>query len=177
MHGAESIEDRALRGEEDAWSDLFRAHGHQVVVSLVARGARPSEARECAQDAWIRLIEQQRAGKLDRLQLPGLAIRQARFLWLDRQNSRQVVSLDAAREREARGAGSDERVLDRVQLGQALRVLDAESPRDRELFEAAYAGHGTSHDDLASRFGLSLQRTRQVLSEVRTRLRRAMGEG
>ncbi|MEZ4317854.1 MAG: sigma-70 family RNA polymerase sigma factor [Myxococcota bacterium] len=175
---AGSAEERALRGDDAAWNALIEAHGHRVVVSLVARGARPCEARECAQEAWLRLVRRQREGRLLDLQLPGLAIRQARFIWLERQRlAGSVVSLEAVRHEEASGAGSEDRMIDRARLGRALSALDREDDRDRALFEAAYDGAGTSQVDLAARFGLSLQRTRQILSEVRQRLRSALGDG
>ncbi|MCB9678067.1 MAG: sigma-70 family RNA polymerase sigma factor [Alphaproteobacteria bacterium] len=174
---AGSTEARALRGDDAAWNALVQAHDHRVVVALVARGARPCEARECAQEAWMRLVQQQREGRLAELQLPGLAIRQARFIWLERcRRAGTVVPLDGLRE-PADGAGSEDRMLDRARLGRTLRALDRESDRDRALFEAAYGGEGPSHADLADRFGLSLQRTRQILSEVRQRLKAALGDG
>ena len=124
--------------------------------------------------AWMRLIEQQRAGNLDRLDLPGLVLAQARWLHLDAQRRERVgVPLD-----EARGVadpGAEDRPLDRVRLGRAFDALDTCGARDRELFEAAYR-EVVSHDALAIRFGLSLQRTRQILCEVRRVLRTALGE-
>ena len=83
---------RALAGEVDAWNALVAKHDHRVVVSLLARGVRIDRAKDLAQEAWMRLVEQQRAGRLTHLQLPGLAIAQAGFL-----------SLEAARRDGARG--------------------------------------------------------------------------
>lgn len=168
---------RALDGDSDAWNALVRAYDHRVVVALVARGARPCEARECTQEAWLRLLKKQREGALTHLDLPGLAIRQARYLWLDRQRrAGTVVPIEAARDHVADGVGSEARLIDRARLGSALDALDTCSPRDRALFEAAYSGDGASQSDLAARFDLSLQRTRQVLTEVRTMLRRVLGD-
>jgi RNA polymerase sigma factor (sigma-70 family) len=167
----------ALHGHADAWNTLVHRHNHQVVVALVAVGARPCEARECAQEAWIRLLQKQRAGQLTELTLPGLAIRQARFLWLDqRRKQRNTVDLQAVREQPSGGPGTEEHLLGRAQLRVALEALDRCTRRDRELFEAAYSGQGLSQSVLAQRFGLSLQRTRQVLTEVRATLRRALGD-
>ncbi|MGD0528051.1 MAG: hypothetical protein ABSE49_23155, partial [Polyangiaceae bacterium] len=70
----------ALRGDGEAWSALVQRHNHRVVVALLARGVRVDKAKDIAQEAWMRLVEQQRQGRLERLQLPGLAIAQATFL-------------------------------------------------------------------------------------------------
>ena len=61
-------------------------------------------------------------------------------------------------------------------LPRALEALDRCNERDRELFEAAYAPGAPSHGALAERFGLSLQRTRQILCTVRATLRAVLGE-
>ena len=71
---------RALEGDTAAWNALIAKHDHRIVVSLLARGVRIDRAKDIAQEAWIRLIEQQRAGRLSHLQLPGLAVAQAAFL-------------------------------------------------------------------------------------------------
>src|SRR4051812_40692516 len=87
---------RALDGDRDAWGALIARHDHKVVVALLARGVALAQARELAHQAWIRLIAQQRAGRLDRLELPGLAIRQASFLALDAARRRAAGTADEA---------------------------------------------------------------------------------
>ncbi len=57
-------------------------------------------AKDIAQEAWIRLVEQQRLGRLERLVLPGLAITQASYL-----------AMEAARRDAAAPARSDRRVV------------------------------------------------------------------
>jgi RNA polymerase sigma-70 factor (ECF subfamily) len=42
------------------------------------------------------------------------------------------------------------------------------------VFRLAYGGEGLSHAEVARRVGLSLQRVRQILCEVRAKLREAM---
>src|SRR5262245_29622965 len=60
------------------WDAIVRLHGHRVLVLLLAMGIRVDRAREIAQTTWMRLLEQHRDGKLDRLDFPGLALAQAR---------------------------------------------------------------------------------------------------
>ena len=61
-----------------AWDDAIRLHDQRVYLSVLALGLAPDRAREVTQMTWTRLIEQHAKGKLDNVELPGLAIRQAR---------------------------------------------------------------------------------------------------
>lgn len=101
--------------DAELWGERVRAHDHTVVVSLLALGLRPDRAREIAQATWLRLIEQDAAGALGTIELPGLAIRQARFLALD------AIRRDAA---------------DRRRLADALEV----DPASDEAIERRLAG-------------------------------------
>src|ERR1700693_5455214 len=60
---------RALGGDGAAWSALVQKHNHRVVVSLLARGVRIDRAKDIAQDAWMRLVEQQVQCRLASLSL------------------------------------------------------------------------------------------------------------
>src|SRR4051812_19895389 len=75
---------RALKGDRAAWDELIRRHNTRVMVSLLARKHRLDEAKELAQETWMRLIDQARRGRLLDLSLPGLAIVQARLLASER---------------------------------------------------------------------------------------------
>jgi len=99
MNDDRALCERALRGDITAWNVLVQKHNHRVVVSLLARGVRIDRAKDIAQDAWIRLIEQQREGKLAHLQLPGLAVTQAGFLALEAaRRAKRTEPVDAAPE-------------------------------------------------------------------------------
>ena len=67
----------------EIWDGLIRQHDRKVVLSLIALGIDRERARDLAQATWARLYEQHQDGKLASLELPGLAIRQARFLAID----------------------------------------------------------------------------------------------
>jgi RNA polymerase sigma-70 factor (ECF subfamily) len=179
---------RALAGDVDAWNALITRHDHRVVVSLLARGVRIDRAKDIAQEAWMRLVEQQRAGKLTHLSLPGLAIAQAAFLSLEaarRDGARApALSIDADDgTREASdlvdpAADAETRLLTSERVEQAEQVLAGCSPSARNVFRLAYGGDGLSHAEVAKQVGLSLQRVRQILCEVRSKLRVALeGEG
>lgn len=113
------------------WEGRIRAHGHRVLVSLLALGLPPERAREIAQATWLRLMEQEAAGALAEVELPGLAIRQARFLALD------AIRQDAAERRRLAGA---------------LEV-DPASDDDEEIQRAAVEVHIAGCDECMAEVG------------------------
>jgi len=70
-------EDRTDPADREAWNAVVAKHERRVLVALVARGAPIDVAREVAQQAWLRIYEQHRAGRLAKLELPGIVVRQA----------------------------------------------------------------------------------------------------
>ncbi len=160
------------------WDALIRTHERAVLLALFARGVRPTRARELAADAWSGLYESWRHGRLPVLELPGLVIAHAALL--ERREGRtagraapleqalQAVDLSASPERRAEG---------RQQLRRVEEALDHCSPRARELFAASYQHPELPQAVLARRLGVSLQRFRQTLCEVRARLRTALEDG
>lgn len=171
---------RALAGDQRAWNDLIRVHDRRVFTSLLARGVQPARARELAQETWIRLVEQQRSGKLTELKLPGLAIVQADFLARTDRRRAGPVALDIDDEEQPLQIADDQpnqeqRVVDRQQLDKALEALDGCTERARTIFVTVYQD-GLSAAEAGNRFGISVQRVRQTLCEVRGRLREALGE-
>jgi DNA-directed RNA polymerase specialized sigma24 family protein len=170
-----AVELRAEAGDREAWNTLIGRYNRRVVLYLVGRGLRPCEARELTQEVWIRLMAQQREHRLARIEMPGLALAQARFLHLESlRRHKAVLPLEEARDVVDHGEG--DRALDRIQLGRALSALDRCPDRDRAIFEAAYGPAGPSHEALATSFGLSVQRTKQILCAVRATLRRVLEE-
>src|SRR5262249_19644313 len=171
----------ALRGDGAAWNALVQRHNHRVVVTLLARGVRIDRAKDIAQDAGIRLIEQQRQGRLDRLHLPGLAIAQAAFLALEAARREAAARRHDPIDEPSIGAAladpradAEARLLTEERVARAVDVLSRCSPSARSVFRLVYGGEGLSHTEVAQRVGLSLQRVRQILCEVRAKLRAAL---
>jgi RNA polymerase sigma-70 factor (ECF subfamily) len=171
----------AMTGDRDAWSALVQRHNHRVVVTLLGRGVRIDRAKDVAQEAWMRLVEQQKAGKLDRLQLPGLAITQAVFLSLEAARRESGVRKHEPLDEPAIAASiadprddAERRLLTEERVEQAVEVLAGCSDSAKKVFRLAYGGDGLSHAEVAARVGLSLQRVRQILCEVRAKLRTAL---
>jgi RNA polymerase sigma-70 factor (ECF subfamily) len=171
-----SLCEQALRGEVSAWNVLVQKHNHRVVVSLLARGVRIDRAKDIAQDAWIRLIEQQREGRLSHLQLPGLAVAQAGFLALEaaRRMKRTEPLEGAPEELPDPSANAETQLLTEERLAKAEQILSRCSPSAKSVFHLVYGGEGLDHAEVAERLGLSLQRVRQIVCEVRKLLRVAV---
>lgn len=153
------------------WPQLIAAHNHAVVVSLLAKGLRLSAARELAAETWARLYERWQLDALPVVELPGLAIRQAHFLSLDAFRRPTHAALDEALAVPDGAASPEHQVLAKEQLALVSAAFNGLSPRAREVFAAVLAQPEHSHAELAKRLGVSLQRLRQTLCEVRARLR------
>lgn len=168
---------RAEAGDRAAWEQLVARHDRRVVVSLLARRVPIDQAKDLAQETWARLWAQQQAGKLERLELPGLAVRQAAFLALEdarRRARTRTETLEEAAEVEDRSAPTDHAMASKEQVARALVEIERLPPRAREVFTAVYEEPDRSHAESADRLGLSVQRLRQTLCEVRARLRAAL---
>jgi RNA polymerase sigma-70 factor (ECF subfamily) len=169
----------AEAGDRAAWNELIARHDHRVVVSLVARGRRLADARELAQSTWARLIAQQRAGRLLRLDLPGLAVRQAAFLALDAARAERAhrrATDDSKPDHDVAdpAASAEDRLIRREELVRVHAELLRCAPHERRLIALLYGDPGMPHAEAARRLGLSVQRVRQTLCEVRARLRSAL---
>ena len=167
------VEPRAQVSVPD-WEAAVRTWNARVVASVLALSVPFDQAEELASQAWQRLLEQQRAGALVEIQLPGLVIKQARFLalsWL--RAAKRETGLE---DQDALLApGDPERALiARRDVETALRVLRTSSRSAQAVFDLIYDDPPPSHDEVASRLGLSVQRVRQILCEVRKKIREAL---
>jgi len=159
------------------WDDAIRQHDRKVYLSVLALGIPPDRAREVVQNAWTRLLEQHAKGALDDLELPGLAIRQARFIALNELARAKVEKRVLAAVPEPSPPPDGERVVaNRAQLDQVLAALATCSPTARSVFRLIYATPGGTAAAAAAELGLSLQRVRQILCETRSHIRRALEE-
>lgn len=166
------------------WDAVMRQHGRRVIVSLIAKGLRPERAKELAQDAWLRVIQSHRAGRLDRLELPGVVLAQANFLLLDdRRKLQRRAPHDYAAERasgtssELDPDGLERQVLARDQLRRIQAVVSAAHPNTRRVFDLLYGGRALSQAEIAQELGLSTQRVRQIVCELRKRIRNELEGG
>lgn len=162
-----TTEGRAQRGDRAAWNTLVSRYGERVVLALIADGVPPVQAREFAQEAWMRLMEASDRGGLKFLQLPGLAVRQAQFL--ARTEARKIGAArmpvgDVASE-------SGEVAVSRELLAATCRELAKMPAQARAVFALLYGPPGHSPKEVAAQLGISTQRVRQIVCEIRKRLR------
>jgi DNA-directed RNA polymerase specialized sigma24 family protein len=159
------------------WSRLIGLHQHRVVLSLLAAGFGFDRARDLANEAWARLMEKDRHGGLATLKLPGLAIVQARFLAWDERRREATQSLAGEGAEHLlvdRNPDPEQRMLTRQQAGRALAVVAAAPPSAQRLFRLLYADPKVPHAVAAEQLGLSVQRVRQILCELRQQVRAAI---
>jgi DNA-directed RNA polymerase specialized sigma24 family protein len=160
----------------DFWKQAVAEHDHQLIISLLAAGLRLDEARDVAQEAWLRVMESASAGRLAKVELPGLVIRQASFIVVDRHRARRLRVPAPLQEVEALPA--PETAEGHTHARELLEVVNAElataTPRARGVFLSVLRSPDEAHQSLAAKEGLSLQRFRQVLCEVRAKLRRGV---
>jgi RNA polymerase sigma factor (sigma-70 family) len=169
----EEEERRALQGDSAAWGALYSRHERRLVVVLLARGMAVDEAKDVAQEAWAQLIKMAQAGRLQRLELPGLAVRQALFLDAKRrQTENRRSDLMYLMPVSPDDSGPEAALASRQQLGRAEVLLRDETELNRQIFHFAHAD-GLSHQEIGDRLGRSEQRVRQILCEIRARLRQA----
>ncbi len=160
------------------WDELIAVHGRRVVVALLGHGLPLERAKEVAQETWAKLMEQHARGAFAELKLPGLAITQALFFARDearRDRRRRTAPLPEASEVLVDPGGTAEtELLSREQSALALAVVQRLPQNARRVFELAYEEPGLPHLEIATRVGLSVQRVRQILCEVRKALREAL---
>jgi RNA polymerase sigma-70 factor (ECF subfamily) len=159
----------------DPWDAAIREHDRRVYLSVLALGFAPDHAREIAQAAWARLIEQRARGALGEVELPGLAIRQARFLALnDMRRAKHETRVLAAVPDQPPAPDVEQVIGSRQEIERVLAALATCSPTARKVFRLVYATPGGNAASAAKELGLSLQRVRQILCETRVQLRRAI---
>lgn len=176
---------RALAGSSPAWDEIVRRHSHRVLLMLLARKVPWDAAHDLVQEVWLRLVRQQREGRLKSLTLPGLAIAQAE--WLAREEDRTRRRRERIAEARVAGLSDDpvdtgqeadleERAERRERMDLVRRQLASCPPRARQIFQAVYGAGGRSHAEVARQLGISVQRVRQAVCEVRSRIRVALKE-
>lgn len=180
LHDLDDVTERARQGDAAAWEVLVARHGRRVLLALLAKGVRANRAEEIVQDTWARLVAKSREGTLERLELPGLAVTMALRSSIDDARADRVRAASSLDDDESAlgiadpAPGALDRMVSREALDRALAELARCSPKSRDVFALVYDNPDLPHADAAQQVGLSVQRVRQTLCEVRARLRAAM---
>lgn len=162
----------ASRGVREAWDAIEARHRRRILVSLLGMGLGVEEARDLSQDAWSRVWQQHREGALAGLVFPGIVIAQARFLAQDLLRRRRLAPEGGEVDAPSADPTPEDRVVAAQFLARVQRSLDQVTPSKREVFRLA-CDEGLPHVEIAHRVGLSTQRVKQIVWEVRTVLRAA----
>lgn len=167
---------RALRGEDRAWNELVRRYDRPLVV-FAMRSFRLDdvEAEDLAQQTWLLLTRRLREGRLEELDMPGLAFAQARFLYLDSLRSRRRAAEDMLDEDVPLpdpSCGPEELTARREVVDAVRRLVKEElTNRQRDVLVQTLT-RGGSDAETASALGLGLQRVRELKSEAYARFRK-----
>ena len=157
------------------WDAAVQKYGRRVIVSLIAKGALPERAKELAQDAWFRVIQNHRLGRLTEVRLPGVVIKQATFLWQDdrRRCSSRLTheSADGTMQPHRDERELEQQAAARHKLRKVRKIIAAAHPNARRVFELMYDGEARPASEIAKAVGLSVQRVRQIACEFRKTLR------
>ena len=171
---------RSERRKIDAqeWDTLIKAHDRRVFLSVLALGVRPDRARDVVQTTWARLMDKDGRGEITKDNVAGLAVAQARFLALDelrRANAekRRTEPLPDMLD----DLDPEQVLLARERVERAAAVLAASSPSVQRLFQLLYGEPPADYNAAAAAIGISLQRARQTMCELRKKLRVALEEG
>lgn len=178
---AAALAEAPAKASRAEWDRLVAQHDRAVRVALLARGIRADRSRDLAQSAWATLWERFCAGRIERLELPGLAIQQAWFLSLAESrrasaSGAQELSPQLSSTLADPAPGADGRIFARQQLDRVRRELESCPASAREVFFLVHGTSALSHADAAEKTGLSVQRVRQILCELRARLRPVLEE-
>ncbi|HEY4220670.1 MAG TPA: sigma factor-like helix-turn-helix DNA-binding protein, partial [Myxococcota bacterium] len=122
-----------------------------------------------------------REGRIPFVQMPGLALRQARFLAATHRERRARERSDGDTARVVAFL-PDERVdaesaaVTNERIARAIAAIDRLTPAQKRVFRRVLADPPPSHAEIAAVVGLSEQRVKQIVCEVRAQLRRALAE-
>jgi DNA-directed RNA polymerase specialized sigma24 family protein len=159
------------------WQGAATRFHRRTLASVLAFGVRADRAEEVVQAAWSALIAAERGGTLTRIELPGLVLAQARFLALKERERhglerRLMVASDDLAELAADSRGGPEaELLAKENAQQLLASIERMPESAQRLFRLLYADPKLPHAVAARELGLSLQRVRQISSELKQRVR------
>lgn len=169
-------EQAALRGDRAAWDELIRQHNPAVLRRLLRFGLPLPVAEELAGDTWSTLFVRAQEGRLRLLQLPGLALQQARFLCLEYARAAQRTRPEDAeffQNIEAECRSQEDEVAVRERREAVAEALSTLSPGQQRILRLLYWA-GLSAPEAARQLSITPQRVNEVACEARQRLRTLM---
>ena len=148
-------------GDEAAHDELFRVVYHELramaaIQMRSERGDHTLQATALANEAWMRLVDGPIAWE-SRAHFFGAASEAMRRILVDYARERQAKKRGGKRQRVTLSelvAGFEDTDVDILALEQALRALEGEQPRLRQVVEMRFF-IGMTVDDVAETLGIS----------------------
>ncbi len=171
----------ARGGDERAFDRLFE-HLYRELRSLAherLRRFRPGETLSTTalvHEAYLRLVDQSRAGLEDRSHFLALASRAMRFVLVDYARARSAQKRGGHRSDlplDALHAAADERAADLLMLNDALGELADRDHRLSRVVEYRFFG-GLTFEEIAQATGLSVPTLKRDWTRARAWLYRSM---
>lgn len=175
MHGKQRQVEPAHTTTSLPWADWAQQYDRIVWLRIVAHGIDPERASEIKQEVWELLFRRYQRGALGEVTMPGLALAQADFLaGSERRLKRtQDIGLQPNEQTvDAKQFEPEHVAIQRARLRRVASVVGASSKTTQRVFELHYSPPCLSTFEIAVRLNITEQRVRQVICELRERLRR-----
>jgi len=155
--------------------DELRTVAHR---QLGRQGPATLSTTDLVHELYVKLLEGQRVGWVDRPHFFALASRAMRFIVVDRARARSAAKRGGpgvAVTLPEGGVAAEDRAEEVVALDEALERLAAHSERLAQLVQYRFFG-GMSYEEIAEVTGLSVPTTKRDWARARTWLHRFMEE-
>lgn len=171
----------ARAGDRDAFDRLY-ARVYDVLRGIahqrLGRGAPGGtlDTTGLVHEAWLRLVDQPRAGLRDRAHFLALAARAMRFVVVDHARERAALKRgggDRAVALDLVQVAADARAAELLALDEAVESLARASPRLSQVVELRFFG-GLTFDEMAEATGLSVPTLKRDWTRARAWLHQAM---
>lgn len=148
-----------------AVKQLFREHNRALVNFLLARLSSEQEARDVAQEAYVRLLQLHQPGAIGFLR--GYLFRIAANLSVDRVRNRAVRERSAVEvfEEFSEAEATEQEAMTRQEFDRALDALNELSPKHREAF-VRHVMEGYSTPDVAREMGVDERTVRKYVTRA-----------
>lgn len=176
IHSARSLRCPSMSSQAidvSTWEAWAREHARLIRSCVLSYGIPPARAQDLCQEVWERLYRRWVSGKLTEVQMPGLALWQARKLALSELRKRGELPVGPAHELELASPFDEEgQFVERAHLLRIINVVRSYSPKDQRIFDLSYGPSEMTAVEVSREVGKSHGHVRKVLSKLRKHIRR-----
>jgi RNA polymerase sigma factor (sigma-70 family) len=176
--GPPKAETARAQAERSRIETLFREHNETLVRFLRGRLHNEMDAREAAQEAYVRLLQLDEPAQPSflRAYLFKVAANVATDVLRRRSTRLRGDGADEERRDKIESATQEQALLARQQLDIAVRALQELPPRCREAFRMS-RDEGASSSEIAAALGVSDRMVRLYLARALEHLQAMLGPG